>query len=326
MYAGFSLLLGLNIKRSKYLEYGILILVTFWIIRSPFKHEYYPFKLNHEETVIKQAGDWFQTSPYTKQKVYYLYPFLAHVLNVDSFNPAKVGELWGLYPTIKSWGIKAIPDSTIVFWDAHFGPNECHIPLDTIMNDPNFQLIKTIKPTEPFKTLGDYNFEVNVFIKLPKPKQMDVLLKDSFDLETLSPRLLNTTTLTEENHFSGTHSSKLSAKNEYSVTIKKLVAEVPTNTKAIDFYFKMNQKEGNAKDAVAVISIDDAKGKNLFWDGKAIVLSQLTDVAMGGKLKSSFAVNLNSFPKDATIKLYVWNKKLKEFYIDDLEVVYKGWK
>ncbi len=324
-FMGLEIILSF-IEKYKYVVYALIVISMVWVIRSPFKHEYYPYKLNPEEALIKEAGDWFQTSAYTKQKVYYLYPYLAHVLNVDSFDPNKVGELWGLYPSIKAWGIGAIPDSTIVFWDAHFGPNECHIPLDSMLNDPNFQLIKTFKPAVPFTVLGGYPMEVNVFIKLHEPKKMDVLQKELYDLESLPPTLLNTTTLFEGNNFSGKHLSMLSPKNEYSVTVKKLVSEIPPNTKAIDFNFKLFEKENNSKEAVVVISVDNAEGKNLLWNGNPIVLLRLSDVADGGKVSTHFTFNPNSFPKDATVKLYVWNKKLKEFYIDDLEVEYLGFK
>ncbi|MEI6123608.1 MAG: hypothetical protein WCQ95_08270 [Bacteroidota bacterium] len=159
-------------KKKKIIAYGIIALVLIFVVRNPFKQQYFPFKLDKEQTLIKEASDWYKTSEYTKQKVYYIYPLFSQLLNVDSFDPNKVGELWSLYPTIKEWGIGAIADSTVVFWDAHFGPNECKIPLDTIMNDANFRLIKSFKPLKEFRCLGGYKFEVYAFIKLPKPKEL----------------------------------------------------------------------------------------------------------------------------------------------------------
>ncbi len=321
---GFNLVMIPQFKERKVLEYGIILVASIWIIRSPFKHEYFPYQLNKEEALIQEAGDWFKASPYTKQKVYYLYPYLAHALNVDSFDPNKVGELWGLYPTIKAWGIGAIPDSTIVFWDAHFGPNECQIKIDTLLNDPNFQLLKTFKPAEPFQVLGGYNMEVDVFMKLPKPKELDVLQKDSFDLETLPPALLNTVTLQDKLSYSEKHSCALSNKNEYSVTLKKLVSEISPNTKLLDFTCKILDNTGNSKDAVVVLSVDSKEGKNLKWEGSPIILTELKQNSEWKNCNTKFAFNPSSFPKDAIVKLYVWNKKLKEFYVDDLEVLYLG--
>jgi len=322
---GFNALMIPYFRKQQYIEYGIIVLSIFWIVRSPFKHEYYPYKLNPEEAVIKEAGDWFQTSAYTKQKVFYLYPYLAHVLNVDSFDPNKVGELWGLYPSIKAWGISAIPDSTVVFWDAHFGPNECHIPLDSIMDDPNFMLIKTFKPAQPFQVLGGYNMEVDVFMKLPKPRQMEIITKEDFDLETAPSCLLNTSSFDDKFYNSGKHSSKLFEGNEYSVTYKKGISELPINTRAIEFSFKLLDPNNNSSEAATVISIDDSQGKNLLWQGLPLA-PMIGNNTPWKNVTILFAINPNKFPKDASIKLYVWNKKHKEFYVDDLGVVCKGWK
>ena len=52
-----------------------------------------------------------------------------------------------------------------MLWDAHFGPNECQIPLDTIMGDPHFELVKTFKPAQEFTTLGGYKFEIYAFMR-----------------------------------------------------------------------------------------------------------------------------------------------------------------
>jgi hypothetical protein len=138
------------------------------IIIVPFTKNTFPPRLDREQELLKETADWLKTTDYLENKVYYLYPYLGLLLDVDVFDGEKVGELWGLYPAIDAWGIDAIPDNTIVIWDGHFGPNECRIPLDTIMNDTNFKLLKAFKPREPFKTLGDYDYEVYVFQKVNK--------------------------------------------------------------------------------------------------------------------------------------------------------------
>lgn len=311
------------IREKKILNVALISILVFWVIRSPFKHDYFPFKLDKEQELIKETGDWFKSSPYTKQKVYYLYPYLAHVLNVDSFDPNKVGELWGLYPTIKEWGIGAIPDSTIIFWDAHFGPNECKIPLDTILNDPNFELIKTFKPATPFQVLGGYDFGVYVFMKLGKPKQMDLLFSDSVSMEEPPSYLENQSTITTEKFFSGKKSCKLSLQNEYSVTIRKVLSEIPKNTQKIDIEMKLLDSEKNSANAVAVLSIDDESGKNVLWSGMPIVYVK-NDSSEWSDARFSFLINASSFSEKSSIKIYLWNKEKKVFYIDDIKVQYWG--
>jgi len=180
--AGINLLLKPFKDQYEPFKYVVVLALVFLIIRSPFKHEYFPYKADPEQQLIIETGNWYKQQHFENRKVYYLYPYFAHVLNVDSFEKTKVEDLWSLYPTIKEWGINTIPDSTMVIWDAHFGPNECRIPLNQIMNDPNFTLIKSFKPKKPFKVLGGYDFEIYVFVKTNKPR---VIMSD------LSDKVLN---------------------------------------------------------------------------------------------------------------------------------------
>lgn len=321
---GFNLLMIPFFKKYKYIEISIIALSLIIVIRSPFKHDYFPYKLDPEQALIKEAGEWYKSQPFQGKKVYYLYPYLAHVLNVDSFDPEKIGELWGLYPTIKQWGITAIPDSTIVFWDAHFGPNECHIPLDTMLNDPNFELIKTFKPKEEFTTLGGYKFEVYVFRKLNKPAKMEEISSDLFDLEQENSAIENTPSISNEKAFSGKSAGKLSEKIEYSVTFKKKLSELPKNTKLINFSMNISDPSMHSKDALIVLSIDDLSGKNLFWDGKPIVPTSENEYKEWKNCETHYNVNLGSYPPTSTLKVYVWNKSKKVFYIDDFKISYWG--
>lgn len=321
---GFNLIMLPFFQRNKFIEFGIIFVWLFFILSNPFKQEYFPYKLDSEQVLVKEAGDWFKQSPFTKQKVYYLYPYLAHVLNVDSFDPNKVGELWGLYPSIKQWGIGVIPDSSIVFWDGHFGPNECAIPLDSILNDPHFELIKTFKPKEEFTTLGGYKFEVYVFMKTNKPEKIEEISSDLFDLEQENLALDNIAPIISEKAFSGSRACKLSKKAEYSVTVKKKLSEIPQNTKRINFSIKISDPLNNTKDALAVLIIDDLSGKNLFWAGKSIVLDSENVNKEWKNFETQYKVNIGSYPSSSTIKIYVWNKSKKEFYIDDLKISFWG--
>jgi hypothetical protein len=311
-------------KRNKYIESAIIALCLFFVVYSPFKHDYFPYKLDNEQAVIKEAGDWFKSSPYKDQKVYYLYPLLAHVLNVDSFDPEKVGELWGLYPSIKAYGIGVVPDSTIIFWDGHFGPNECRIPLDTIMNDPRFELLKKFSPAIPFKVLGGYDFDVYAFIKLHAPKKMDTLSVDFFDLEGSNPLLVASESIIENAAFSGKNVCELSAKNEYSVTIKKSAATIPQKTLKFDFNCKLLDADKNSKGAVVVMSVEDETGKSISWAGKPLVTDSVLDYKNWNTARVEFLTSSNSIPANANIKFYIWNKELKTFYVDDITLSYWG--
>jgi hypothetical protein len=323
---GFNLFANPLFKKFRLLEYLVIPVVLFFVIYSPFKHDYYPFRLDAEQTLLKQAGSWYKSSVFARKKVYYLYPYFAHVLDVDPFDPNKVGELWGLYPSIREWGIDAIPDSTVIFWDGHFGPNECRIPLDTIMNDPNFQLIKSFKPETPFTVLGGYFFEIHVFLKTNRPKKLTSVSHELFDLESAEVKSIgNLQTLTTEKAFSGKISSKLSAENEYSAIIIKQcdTLDFSGQTKKISFKAKISGTPDNYNEAIIVVSVDDTAGKNLYWDGKAIT-TNVNDRGEWKTIGADFIIEPNLLKVGNIIKLYIWNPKKKGFYIDDLELDFIG--
>jgi hypothetical protein len=321
---GLNLFLIPQIKKNRIVANSIITITLLLILRSPFKHDYFPFRLDNEQRLINEAGMWFKSSAFTKQKIYYLYPYLAHVLNVDSFDPTKVGELWGLYPTIKKDGIGAVPDSTIVFWDSHFGPNECRIPLDSIYIDPNFKLIKTFKPVEEFNTLGGNKFEIYVFMKLSKPGVMKELYVKKFDFE-VNNNFVNENLINNIKPYSGQRSCSLNKQDEYSVTINQSASEVPKNTTQVIFKAKIWTDQKQDLSALAVFSIDDANKKNILWDGKKIEYLDGKD-ELGWKT-ISIKYNLNSiYTKQPTNSLifYIWNKDKQLMYLDDFEIIYMG--
>lgn len=320
---GFNfLVLSLPIKK-KIVEWLLVIGVSCYIVIRCFNYDFFPYKLNPETALLKEAADYYKTSPFVNKKVYYLYPYLAEALNVDAFDENKVGELWGLYPSLEEWGPSVIPDSTMIVWDGHFGPNEGAIPLDKLLNDPIFDLVKTFKPKIPFKTLGDQNFEVCLFMKLSKPKSNVSLSKEIYDLETLNKSLVNTATISNSAAFSGKNSCRLASDVEFSVNIQKEISEIPINTTEVVFNFKLLDDTKSSLESKVVMVIDDKDGKNIYWGGLPFETSEV-EKTKWKNVTARFTLNAKTLPDKSIIKFYVWNAAKKEFYIDDLEVVYSG--
>lgn len=152
------------LRNRKIIQYALLGIILILVIRVPFKQYHLPFSLAGEEKVIKEAGDWFRQSEYKDRKIFYLYPFLSFTLDIDPFNRSKVADLWGI-PSVNPEA--AVAEKDIVIWDAHFGPNECRLPLDSLANNKYFRVIKTFRPEKEFKVLGGYPFEVYIFERIP---------------------------------------------------------------------------------------------------------------------------------------------------------------
>lgn len=300
---GFNLLTPDLVFRNKIIKVSLIAVLLFFILFKPFKSEYFPFKLSQEQVLVKEAADWMKAEGYDKQKLYYLYPYLPLLLDVDAFDFNKAADLWGLYPRMKKEGVATIPDGTIVFWDAHFGPNECAIPLDTIMNDPNFDLLKTFYPKERFTTLGGFPFTISIFEKRNKPKLPEEKLLD--ELASLKFELPN-------------EMDVLNKDTEYGKMLEKPVSAFPSQTSQLIFNAAYLSEDVNSKDAVVVLAIDSKESKNLFWAGNPF--SFYTDSAGTKNIVVNFFVSLNSFQSTDIIKVFIWNKNKQEFIVKENKI------
>ncbi|MBN8695347.1 MAG: hypothetical protein J0L87_02350 [Bacteroidetes bacterium] len=315
-HRGIDLFINIIPVKQKLLKKIFLAIIIISVIASPFFQNYFPFKLEAEQKVIKETGDWFKKSGLSNKKVYYLYPLFAHYLNVDPYDTEKVAELWGLYPWIEKYGINSIPDSSVIIWDAHFGPNECQIPLERLMNDSNFICVKSFIPDVPFKTLNDYPFEVNAFIKLPKARSNKLLEKQLFNFEE-EPPYNKTITIDETVKLSGSRSCHITAETEYSFNLLEKIDSVPLRTNTIIItsnVFVINENKINPQ---LVVSIYNQKGENIYWNSEKIEQKNTNNWV---QLKHKFSINSSHINSNNIVEIYFWNICKNDFYIDDIEV------
>jgi len=143
-----------------FLKFGFIILI---IILGITTHKR-GLKLSRPQQLVKQAANYAIDNNLNKHKVYFFDPFAVFALDMDPYDN-KICN-WGLpNKEIPSIGI---PDSSIIFWDAHFGSNEGRIYLENLKNDKELSILKVIRPTQPFKVLGGYDYAVYIFQKIPK--------------------------------------------------------------------------------------------------------------------------------------------------------------
>jgi len=323
---GLNLLMRPVFRKKKLIEYIIILLILFGIIRCPFRQHYFPYKLDPQQALMKRAADWYNTSAYTSHKMYYIYPVFAHFTHIDPFDKMRVGELWSLQSDIDTYGINAMPDSTIIFWDSHFGPHECVLPLDSLMQSPHFHLIKAFKPEDNHTTLGGTPFEVYVFIRHRQPLKADTLGHEFFNFETAAPTLKNLETLVSDVAYSGSVSCCLSANNEFSVIVEKRVSEIPQGVLKFNINFSLWDKNNTPNEALTVISIEDNKGKSYFWTGIPFSTVDNHTPLAWRDVSLETILSIDEYPADALVKIYVWNRERKDFNIDDFEIVYMGFR
>ena len=120
-----------------------------------------PMKAGRQEKVLIKAAEWVKGSEFIHSKIYYYDLYFLHRLGVDPYNQEKCFEK---LPDNEFPG-KNIPAGSIVQWDAHYGPNEGRMPIERLMENDQFRLLKVFKPDEPFEVLGGKEYAVYLFEK-----------------------------------------------------------------------------------------------------------------------------------------------------------------
>lgn len=116
----------------------------------------YPLEISKEQQLFRETAQWFNATNYKGRKVYHLYPYFSILTDENPYDVEKHIDLW-------SFDAQYAPPGSIVIWDSHFGPNESKLPLEQLKENPDFTLIRSFVPKEPFPTLNSDTFEIHVF-------------------------------------------------------------------------------------------------------------------------------------------------------------------
>lgn len=294
-------------------------LLSAWVIIYPFRKTIFPPQLSEEDKVTEEALQWFKNSPYKNKLVYYLNPYLGERLNRDPFDDKEVRELWGLMPAIREWGYNVVPDSTIVFWDAHYGPNEARIPLDSISSDPHFELVKVFKPATPFTVIGGHDYGIYAFAKKSGQQKTTAISSTLFfDLEH-PDEFENMQTVTTGAAYSGNHFAMMNDSNQYGVLyplhLESLAGKSIHKIKYSCYILSGNMLKG----AKVVLSIT-ANGKALEWMSRDITMHE-DDKNKWINSQAEFSVMPDAYADpNAVMKIYVWNPGAEQFSVDDIKI------
>lgn len=146
------------LNKLPFIQTTILSIIIALIIWMPFKQHLFPRSLGYEDEVVKQAADWIKQDQPAAQMYYFQYPYFSVFLNLDPFDGNRYTPLWSMQA-------ENIPLGSILIWDSHFSPNEAKLPLNTLNENSNLELLTSFK-ADPAKTPGDKEiFEVFVFKK-----------------------------------------------------------------------------------------------------------------------------------------------------------------
>lgn len=138
------------------------IIISIYVIKTPFVQNQLPIPQGWEEKEIERLAEFVNNNNLINDsnRVFYAAPTVALYLNIDPFDINKKGTL----DDVRS-NREHLKSGDLIVWDAHFGPNESRIPLDSLMQDSSLKLIKKITPENAFKTLNEFDYELNLFVK-----------------------------------------------------------------------------------------------------------------------------------------------------------------
>jgi len=315
------------------LIYGLLtVLITFLVVRTNFVTYQFPVPLDPEEKTIKEASLWFKSSPYRNHYIFFTDLNVPFFMDVNPYNWDECNCGWFFFVS----GIYTLPDSAILIWDGHFGPNECQVPLDTIMKNPRLRLIRHFQPVQPWITYGGANYEVYLMMNLPGRKNPDnyAILDSLRNTETTgltrtpiyrcafeggSPGSAGLK-LSHDQAFSGKTSFLVNAKKEFSPGLFRQISEVTSRTdgmriSASVYIYPADSASGSKTPLVVSLEHD---GKTYSYASFSLETCRMKP-GQWNLVRMTTQLPAIQSGKDI-LKVYIWNPGKRRFYMDDLSV------
>lgn len=160
----------------------IMIFLFVFLLAGSVRLYYITITRDLNAEVLKRTTNWLIQSGSLKYKIVMNNPYFAFATGIDAWNKEHV-----LYSFSDNEHLeKGLTDSTLFIWDAHFSPNEGYVPLEKVMNNPNFEVIKSFDPLLPFKVMGNIDYKIIVFRKIANKnidnyRLLEKLKRDEFN-------------------------------------------------------------------------------------------------------------------------------------------------
>lgn len=284
------------------------------LIYTPFKMFKMPLQRNENQKLVYQAS-LFVNETYPVNKVYYVDPLVSVVTGRDPYEGELIQQ-WFPNPEHPHEGLS---DGDLVIWDAHFCPNEGHTPLKNFLDNNQFVVLKYLKPDVSFKVLGGYDYEVYVFQKKLRTKEIfssDTIYYNGFEVKLNNIDSLNYISSIKN---AGNYAFQLDTTHIYSpgldIPFDKLKNMNANKLNAsVMVYLSAPEKE---KHASLVISFD--RNEKPYNYNSTYPSDINTQPRKWNELKLSATIP-NDIKETDRIKVYVWFLGKNPIYVDDLKV------
>ncbi len=313
---GLSWLMMWGKSKNKLTTNVITLMLMLWIVVLGINTHIGGFHYSRVEKLVRDAAQYLKENKLDKYKIFYYDSQIIINLQIDPFDRSrsKVGVLNKQHPAM------SMPDSAILVWDAHFGPNEGRLPLSHLKNSKNLTLLKVIKPIHPFKVLGGYDYAIYIFQKSTKktgnlndsitqPNEEFIIdcedyIKADSTISCSGNRSLSVTPQQEYVHLIDTKVSNLTLPSLSSIKV--------------DFNAALycDKQIGN-KNVKIVCTLENDGHMEIY---KAIdLVDPIKIVNKWNLIQCTFRMD-NIIDKQSNLKLYIWNKSSTEFNIDKIKI------
>ncbi|MDP4281152.1 MAG: hypothetical protein Q8867_03290 [Bacteroidota bacterium] len=315
--------------KTRWQKAGLFVITLAVVLLVNFRLFHYPFPLGNEEKTIKSTADWVKKQDTFRNKIYFNDLNVPFFLGIDPYDDSRCVQKWFLTY------LNDITPGSLFVWDAHFGPNECQVPLDSLMLNPRFRLLKIFQPDEPATTLGGFNYEVYVFTRVPGPVVFDNrIIRDSLYLQmegTFVHQLskncdfesactsYDVSKLVSDPVHSPSHSYKIPENEEFNPGFTLLCKEVPGQSRIfrVEVSLFVNPTCSFKDNPTAlVISLENEKESysyhSLPLENLSLPLNQWSEVKMHALFPEAKSGN-------DKIKIYLWHKGKKSYFLDDMK-------
>ena len=313
-------------------QVGIMIITSIAVITACFRIYPFPFMLSPEESSIKSATNWVKAAGLSHKKILFNDLNVPFYMGLDPYNGAVCAQKWFVHHKDPA---PEMPDSTVFIWDSHFGANECQVPLDSLIKNPHYKLLNRFLPIGEYKTLGGYDYEVYVFLRLPKGMTSDneaqlellkkaeegrlkIIFSKKLDFEG-ADALQDSVHYTKKTAFSGSQAYKVGANTEFSPVIEINCASLPGKKDglrvrvAVAVFPEVSFKENITS---LVVSLENSNGS---YQYSSFPLEEKAPNAQQWNLVNVMVSLPEIRSSGDKIKIYLWHQGKKEFYMDDLK-------
>ena len=319
-----------KLRPLPWMRYLVMAGISCWIISVAFRTNQFPVKHDNDEKVIMDAAGWFKDSEYAKRKIFYADLRIPFYLDINPYDIKRSNHMYNT-PVLGF-----VPDSSIVLWDSHFGPNENGIPRDSVLMNKRFKLLKVFEPIKKITTLSGQKYEILAFLKLPagqssdNPELLRILkqqeeesykeIKSFFNDFESTGAGINASKLTTIFAHSGKQSYRMDDFSEFSPGFTIQCKDLKTSNGRIKVRVSLEIFSSSVittDQPTLVISLEDT-GKSYDYNTKTfhsmnLVVNQWNHVEEEVKLLPVHS------GKDQ-LKVYIYNPEKIVFYIDDLKV------